>query len=195
MRDCGQTAPLREVKLQTDLCGPWRNPPRRLAGGCSSAFAQLSHFPRYPAGWRAVAPRLPSGSVTEKRSLRDLERLRFCVSPSRQSALLRRMRFSSPAQTSSHLTEKRSLQPSPHGKAQFETHDLRKDTLWAIASHQKALLATQPPDPWHLADGPTAVLVSLCNEAPVEFLTQDHLIARRVHDHHPQRLRIAAVTL
>jgi len=42
---CGQTAPLREVKLQTDLCGPWRNPPRRLAGGCSSAFAQLSHFP------------------------------------------------------------------------------------------------------------------------------------------------------
>ena len=30
--------------LQTDLCGPWRNPPRSLAGGCSNAFAQLSHF-------------------------------------------------------------------------------------------------------------------------------------------------------
>ena len=129
VRGCGQTAPLREVKLQTDLCGPWRNPPRNLAGGCSSAFAQLSHFPRYPAGWRAVAPRLPSGSVTEKRSLRDLERLRFCVSPSRQNALLRRMRFSSPAQTSSHLTEKRSLRPTTYGKTHSGDRELPKALL------------------------------------------------------------------
>ena len=38
-----------------------------------------------------------------------------------------RMRFSSPGQTSSHLTEKRILQPAPHGKAHS-----------AQASHQKA---------------------------------------------------------
>ena len=33
-----------------------------------------------------------------------------------QNALFRRMRFSSPGQTSSRLTEKRTLQPEPHGK-------------------------------------------------------------------------------
>ena len=27
-----------------ETCGPWHNPPRSLAGGCSSAFAQLGHF-------------------------------------------------------------------------------------------------------------------------------------------------------
>ena len=41
----GQSASFREVRLQTEICGPWRNPPRSLAGGCPSAFAQLSHFP------------------------------------------------------------------------------------------------------------------------------------------------------
>ncbi len=80
-------------------------------------------------------------------------RVRLCVSPSRQSALLRRMRFSSPAQTSSHLTERRSLQPSPHGKAQPETHDLRKDTLWTITSHQKTRFVTLQPSPRTVAFG------------------------------------------
>ena len=28
-----------------ETCGPWRKPPASLAGGCSDAFAQLSHFP------------------------------------------------------------------------------------------------------------------------------------------------------
>ena len=33
-------------------------PPRSLAGGCPSAFAQLGHFPKCPAGWRGgCAPR------------------------------------------------------------------------------------------------------------------------------------------
>ena len=45
---------------------------------------------------------------------------------SAQNALFRRVRFSSPGQTSSHLTEKRTLQPAPHGKAHS-----------AQASHQK----------------------------------------------------------
>ena len=28
-----------------EACGSWRKPPASLAGGCSSAFAQLAHFP------------------------------------------------------------------------------------------------------------------------------------------------------
>ena len=53
--------------------------------------------------------------------------MRFFVRTSAQNAPFRRMRFSSPGQTSSHLTEKRTLQPAPHGKAHS-----------AQASHQKA---------------------------------------------------------
>ena len=41
----GQSAPFRETKLQAETCEPSRNPPRSLAGGCSSAFAQLRHSP------------------------------------------------------------------------------------------------------------------------------------------------------
>ena len=33
------------ARLRTEICGLWHNPPRSLAGGCSSAFAQLDHFP------------------------------------------------------------------------------------------------------------------------------------------------------
>ena len=40
-----QNALFRESRLQTEICGPWHNPPSKLAGGCSSAFAQLGHFP------------------------------------------------------------------------------------------------------------------------------------------------------
>ena len=40
-----QNALFREAKLQTEICEPSRNPPRSLAGGCSSAFAQLRHSP------------------------------------------------------------------------------------------------------------------------------------------------------
>ena len=43
--------------------------------------------------------------------------MHFFVRASAQNALFRRMRFSSPGQTSSHLTEKRILELAPHGKA------------------------------------------------------------------------------
>ena len=42
--------------------------------------------------------------------------MRFYVTPLVQNALFRKVRFFSPAQTSSHLTEKRILQPPPHEK-------------------------------------------------------------------------------
>lgn len=44
-------------------------------------------------------------------------RVRLSVRVRAQNALFRRMCFSSPAQTSGGLTEKRTLQPSPHVKA------------------------------------------------------------------------------
>ena len=59
VRDRGQSALFREVKPQREVCSPWSNPPRSLAGGCSNAFAQLGYFPRYPAAWRAVGPHFP----------------------------------------------------------------------------------------------------------------------------------------
>ena len=44
-------------------------------------------------------------------------RLRFLVRHTGQNALFRKMRFSLPGQTWRRLTEKRILQPAPHGKA------------------------------------------------------------------------------
>ena len=38
---------------------PGATPPAAWRGGCPDAFAQLSHFPKYPAGWRGVAPHVP----------------------------------------------------------------------------------------------------------------------------------------
>ena len=43
--------------------------------------------------------------------------MHFFVRAPAQNALFRRVRFSSPGQTSSHLTEKRTLELVPHGKA------------------------------------------------------------------------------
>ena len=53
--------------------------------------------------------------------------MRLSVRVPAQSAPFRKMRFSSPGQTRRRLTEKRTLQPAPHGKAHS-----------AQASHQKA---------------------------------------------------------
>ena len=46
--------------------------------------------------------------------------MRFFVRASAQSALFRRMRFSSPGQTRRRLTEKRILAVGPHGKVHSE---------------------------------------------------------------------------
>ena len=43
--------------------------------------------------------------------------MHFFVRASAQNALFRRVRFSSPGQTRCRLTEKRSLELVPHGKA------------------------------------------------------------------------------
>ena len=56
-------------------------------------------------------------------------RLRFSVRHRLQNALLRRMRLSSPAQTSACLTEKRILPPTAHGKAHSGVHRLGRAHL------------------------------------------------------------------
>ena len=61
-------------------------------------------------------------------------RMRLSVRTHAQNALFRRMRFSSPAQTSSHLTEKRILQPAPHGKAHSSPAASRKSAFCSRSS-------------------------------------------------------------
>ena len=55
--------------------------------------------------------------------------MRFSVRVWSQNALFRRVRFSSPAQTWRRLTEKRTLQPGPHGKAHSTRQTSRKSAV------------------------------------------------------------------
>ena len=57
--------------------------------------------------------------------------MRFSVRPNVQNASFRRVRLSSPAQTRCHLTEKRSLCPPSHVKAQSAPAGSRKTALCA----------------------------------------------------------------
>ena len=57
-----------------------------------------------------------------------------------QSALFRRMRLSSPGQTWRLLTEKRILQPAPHGKAHSPTGASRKSAFCADGLTEKRTL-------------------------------------------------------
>ena len=59
-------------------------------------------------------------------------RMCFSVTPTLQSALFRRMRLSSPAQTWCHFTEKCTLAPAPSRKGAVCMFDLtEKRTLWS----------------------------------------------------------------
>ena len=68
--------------------------------------------------------------------------MRLSVRVRVQNALFRRVRFSSPAQTWSHLTQRRTLRRRPHVKAQSAPGDSRKSALWGCRSHGKAHSAT-----------------------------------------------------
>ena len=61
-------------------------------------------------------------------------RVRFSVRTRSQNALFRRVRLSSPAQTSTCLTEKRILYLPPHGKAHSVPTASRKSALWPDAT-------------------------------------------------------------
>ena len=66
-------------------------------------------------------------------------RMRFSVAPRPQNALFRRVRFSSPGQTSGRLTERRTLCRPPHGKAQSVPTTSRKSALCPTGGLQDAL--------------------------------------------------------
>ena len=73
-------------------------------------------------------------------------RVRLFVTSWPQSAFFRRVRFFSPGQTSTHLTEKRILPRSPHGKAHSALEPSRKS-----AFRGEGLLTprnTHPPHTW-----------------------------------------------
>ena len=55
--------------------------------------------------------------------------MRFSVRARAQNALFRRLRFSSPAQTLSHLTQRRILHRPPYGKPHSVPGNSRKSTL------------------------------------------------------------------
>ena len=60
----------------------------------------------------------------------DSPRMRLSVRPPAQNALFRRVRLSSPGQTSGRLTERRTLPPAPHGKMHSATYISRKGAFW-----------------------------------------------------------------
>ena len=80
--------------------------------------------------------------------------MRFSVQHGLQNALFRRVRFSSPAQTPTPLTQKRILAVGPHAKAHSDPGASRKSAFWprhltenrtlAPAAHGKAHSACVP---------------------------------------------------
>ena len=72
-------------------------------------------------------------------------RVRLSVRARAQNALFRRVCFSLPAQTWSHLTQRRILRRRSHVKAQSAPDDSRKSALWGCRSHGKAHSAPATP--------------------------------------------------
>ena len=67
-------------------------------------------------------------------------RVHLSVRVRAQNALFRRVRFSSPAQTWSHLTQRRILRRRSHVKAQSATTTSRKSALWGLTLTEKRAL-------------------------------------------------------
>mgnify|MGYP000959408693 CR=1 FL=1 len=74
-------------------------------------------------------------------SVRASYRMRFSVRHGLQNASFRRVRFSSPGQTSSRLTQKRTLPRRSHGKAHSAPAASRKTALCPGALTQNRILA------------------------------------------------------
>ena len=70
--------------------------------------------------------------------------MRFSVQHGLQNALFRRVRFSSPAQTPTRLTQKRILAVGPHGKPHSGCGPSRKSALWPRRLTQKRTLSPAP---------------------------------------------------
>ena len=70
--------------------------------------------------------------------------MRFSVRHGLQNALFRRVRFSSPGQTSTHLTRKRTLCRLPHGKTHSAPTASRKSAFRPDALTRKRILDSTP---------------------------------------------------
>ena len=98
----------------------------------------------------AKAHSVPGTSRKDPRvrlSVRTSYRMRFSVQHGLQNALFRRVRFSSPGQTSSRLTQKRILCVGPHGKAHSACWASRKGALCPRHSRRMRLSVRSDPKP------------------------------------------------
>ena len=86
-------------------------------------------------------------------SVRTSYRMRFSVQHGLQNALFRRVRFSLPAQTPTHLTQKRTLSPAPHAKAHSDPGTSRKSAFWPWALTQKRTLSPKSHGKPHSGPG------------------------------------------
>ena len=115
-------------------------------GGCVTAPVAWASGPSAPPGrasgrgyagvytdWR----KWPLGATTAR--MRSAPFGHVAVASLVQNALFRRVRFSSPAQTWSHLTQRRILRRRSHVKAQSAPATSRKGALCATARMQNAL--------------------------------------------------------
>ena len=102
------------------------------------------HGKAHSARWTSRKSAFCTPTVTQSASFRE--------SPP-QSALFRRMRLSSPGQTWRRLTEKRILQPAPHGKAHFARWTSRKSAFCADGLTEKRILCRRPHGKAHSPTG------------------------------------------
>ena len=124
-------------------------------GGCVTAPVAWASDPSAPpgrasgrgyAGVYTDRRKWPLGATRLTRRVRPLVtsrwrrwcKMRFSVRARTQNALFRRVRFSSPAQTWSHLTQRRILRRRSHVKAQSAPATSRKGALCAPARMQSA---------------------------------------------------------
>ena len=106
----------------------------------------------------------------------DTARMRFSVRHGLQNASFRRMRFSSPGQTSSRLTQKRILPRRPHGKAHSAQMTSRKTAFCADDLTQNRILRRRPHAKAHSAPAPSRKSALCPND-----LTQNRILCRRSH--------------
>ena len=79
--------------------------------------------------------------------------MRLSVRVRAQNALFRRVCFSSPAQTWSHLTQRRSLHPPSHAKAHSAPGDSRKSALCTRRLTERRTLGSHSHGKAHFACG------------------------------------------
>jgi len=119
-----QNAPFRRMRFSSPAQTPTRLTQKRTLTLASHAKAHSD------PGTLRKDPRV-------RLSVRTSYRMRFSVQHGLQNALFRRVRFSSPAQTPTHLTQKRTLSPAPHAKAHSACVPSPKDALCIPATATK----------------------------------------------------------